>query len=74
MEMKLILEIAEDKKLELSEKEAKDLFVKLQEMFGVSVNTWVYPYVRYASPSPTTSWINCNALIDSINTYKVRMY
>ena len=42
MEMKLILEIAEDKKLELSEKEAKDLYAKLNELFGSK--GYMYPY------------------------------
>lgn len=34
MEMKLILEIAEDKKLELTEADAKALYLKLNELFG----------------------------------------
>ena len=44
MEMKLILEITKDKKLELTEAEAKTLYLKFDKLFGNK--EWSYPYWR----------------------------
>lgn len=73
MEMKLILEIAEDKKLELTEPEAKALYLKLNELFANKVCTYPYWY--------NTQSITYRNTVDDTNSYtvpeeyiKIRMY
>ena len=54
MEIKLEIKISEDKKIKLTEKEAKELYGKLNEMFGgkLAYEPFTFPnypidYVKY---------------------------
>ena len=57
VDLKLTIEIDDEKKIELTEIEAKALYEKLKDLFGGNQVTYIPYQITYPNPLPQQPWI-----------------